>query len=763
MADNLSVLLTRIRSRVQSAPCVRPNIGGVVDDAAQQTVTLNNGAIFRSGKDILYLDRTFWLHYFDDYQASMGMLMAGVYPNDLGSIRRVATDISVLRNGDEFVDIIGAIRKHLPNVNEFWPIITQSRKRVEGSEPEEMASLTPLGNLVDPDLLVELGIHHSARLSTRPSNGNGLTSQANKYLPAQGVVTYNLSRLHALGLPGCAIHYMILTYYVDARNALFGPDFEVDLPHDAVKTPPQTPVSASRPPSQRLNQGGQGGQRNGGRGSNTNRPVDSDLGPLREALGGHLCKQQSQPSGAEALPSPPPSKSPRPPTGFQPASSPQPSPSRRQPTRPLEILTPSGSTRNDDDFLSPTFEKGSTLQQRLAAVRTPAEPVQSPNRGNQSQGAGIFTREPQIRQAAMDLYRADHPNGTSLINVDGLGADLCALEAIRVSWEENRQQLSALSGRQLSPLGREQVLAIHQRLVRDMRDPPMAQRNLGDDHVARILWEIGMRDGMYVQLGVLSPSDDNFRLDGQARTVIPMEVNIQPTNLRLWVHNQSWVLNANDPQRPVYGHYQALSPGGILKGTAAVSTNNAGSQNLSSAQLARNRQLFDQDHPNGWRTLEERGGVTVPRASALRAMLESFELYNPLLSQATGRQIDGLRQADLQVALEQLMKENPTPFTSALVPPNVRVDVNPEMLAVEHVAMILRRAMRNVYQVDNVTLGYRYVGDTDEQNCIILGDQPQSDLRIWIFLDTYSGPDAIGFVRSNTFRGLRAPTGAERS
>lgn len=107
----------RIQTRKQFAPAPTTDDTGL---GLQRSLVLNErGAIFRSASDILYLDKTFWNLYFQDYQVAVDILTAGVYPRELSHIRRLAVDIAVLRNRDEFAAVAKAIKFHLPNATSF--------------------------------------------------------------------------------------------------------------------------------------------------------------------------------------------------------------------------------------------------------------------------------------------------------------------------------------------------------------------------------------------------------------------------------------------------------------------------------------------------------------------------------------------------------------------------------------------------------------------------------------------------------------------
>lgn len=108
----------QVRTRKQIAPALGEDDDGL--DSRRSLVLNEQGALFRSGSDVLYLDKTFWNLYFQDDQVAVDILAAGVYPRELSHVQRLAVDIAVLRNRDEFAAVAKAIKFHLPNVTSFW-------------------------------------------------------------------------------------------------------------------------------------------------------------------------------------------------------------------------------------------------------------------------------------------------------------------------------------------------------------------------------------------------------------------------------------------------------------------------------------------------------------------------------------------------------------------------------------------------------------------------------------------------------------------
>lgn len=183
----------------------------------QSSVVLNQGPILRPGLDILYLDKTFWRQYFNSYSPNADVLIPGVYPSDLSRVQQVAVDIAVLRNKDEFTAVAQAMRRHLPNVTSFSAVVTKIIPRaVDG--PKEQIALLENGL---PDVFVSL--EEKVRIGVHESNS---------FVPAQGIVSANLSRLNLLATPTGVLktQYMLLAYFEDAVQSLHGGSADVDLP-----------------------------------------------------------------------------------------------------------------------------------------------------------------------------------------------------------------------------------------------------------------------------------------------------------------------------------------------------------------------------------------------------------------------------------------------------------------------------------------------------------------------------------------------------
>lgn len=189
-----------------------------IDDADQQRpqYVVNQGPILRANIDVLYLDKSFWRQYFDRCTRGPDIFVPGVYPKDLAQVQRVAVDIAVLRNRDEFAAVARALRRHLPNLRSFQAVVTKIIPRFV-AEPEEQIALLEDGlpNVyVSLEEKVRLGVHESV-----------------DHVPSQGIVSANLSRLNVLG-SGSLIQtrYMLLAYFDGAAQGLRGESPDVDLP-----------------------------------------------------------------------------------------------------------------------------------------------------------------------------------------------------------------------------------------------------------------------------------------------------------------------------------------------------------------------------------------------------------------------------------------------------------------------------------------------------------------------------------------------------
>lgn len=184
---------------------------------------VNDGPILRPSTDILYLDKTFWRQYFERLDRNIDVLVPGVFPADLGQIRKAAVDIAVLRNRDEFTAVAGAIGRHLAGVQTLWAMVSRVVERPDSASPHQMAHIDyGIARLTD-DQKVRLGIHHG-----------------DNYVPSRGVVTENLSRLGIAGKPvrPMQVHYMLLTYFDDALQVLPGqpPDVDIGLDDSEVRS-----------------------------------------------------------------------------------------------------------------------------------------------------------------------------------------------------------------------------------------------------------------------------------------------------------------------------------------------------------------------------------------------------------------------------------------------------------------------------------------------------------------------------------------------
>lgn len=189
-----------------------------IDDADQQRpkYVVNQGPILRANIDVLYLDKSFWRQYFDRCTRGLDIFVPGVYPKDLAQTQRVAVDIAVLRNRDEFAAVARALRRHLPNLTSFQAVVTKIIPRAVAEAEEQIALLEDgLPNVyVSLEEKVRLGVHESV-----------------DHVPSQGIVSANLSRLNVFG-SGSFIQtrYMLLAYFDDALQGLRGGNPEVDLP-----------------------------------------------------------------------------------------------------------------------------------------------------------------------------------------------------------------------------------------------------------------------------------------------------------------------------------------------------------------------------------------------------------------------------------------------------------------------------------------------------------------------------------------------------
>lgn len=201
-----------------------------IDDADQQRpkYVVNQGPIMRANIDVLYLDKSFWKQYFDRCTRGLDIFVPGVYPKDLAQIQRVAVDIAVLRNRDEFAAVARALRRHLPNLTSFQAVVTKIIPRAVAEAEEQIALLEDgLPNVyVSLEEKVRLGVHESV-----------------DHVPSQGIVSANLSRLNVLG-SGSFIQtrYMLLAYFDDALQGLRGGSPEVDLP--ATQRPEESSLPA---------------------------------------------------------------------------------------------------------------------------------------------------------------------------------------------------------------------------------------------------------------------------------------------------------------------------------------------------------------------------------------------------------------------------------------------------------------------------------------------------------------------------------------
>lgn len=206
---------TPMRS-LQIAPAPSPN-RDFSDDNMRPDFIANDGPILRSSVDVLYLDKSFWRQYFERYNQSVDIFIPGVNSMDLAQIQKVAVDIAVLRNREEFSAVARTIARHLPSVNEFSAIVTNVIPRV-ADVPEEQIALLEDGLpdvLVSLEEKVRLGVHENANL-----------------IPAHGIVSANLSRLNLVATPTRAFQtrHMLLAYFNDAVKGVHSESAEVDLP-----------------------------------------------------------------------------------------------------------------------------------------------------------------------------------------------------------------------------------------------------------------------------------------------------------------------------------------------------------------------------------------------------------------------------------------------------------------------------------------------------------------------------------------------------
>lgn len=190
------------------------------DNRHQPNFVINQGPILRTDIDVLYLDKSFWRQYFAEYSPDQDIFIPGVYPKDLAQIQRVAVDVAVLRNRDEFAAVVRALRRHVPNMKIFHAVVT---KIIPHAVVEPLGQVALLEDGL-PDVFVSLeekirlGVHESADL-----------------VPAQGIVSANLSRLNVLGTSttGSTViqtRYMLLAYFDDAVQSVRGGIPDVDLP-----------------------------------------------------------------------------------------------------------------------------------------------------------------------------------------------------------------------------------------------------------------------------------------------------------------------------------------------------------------------------------------------------------------------------------------------------------------------------------------------------------------------------------------------------
>ncbi|CAN8102049.1 unnamed protein product [Discula destructiva] len=176
------------------------------------TRVLNDGPILRPADDILYLDKTFWRQYFERIDQDVDVFVPGVLPEDLAQVQKVAVDVAVLRNRDEFASVARAIGCNLPNVQTLWAIVTMIEARPNEASPEQIAHLDDGLLGVTDEEKVRLGIHDDVN-----------------YVPARGVVTANLGRLNIVGLSGNAVQvkYMLLKYFDDTLEILHGESADI--------------------------------------------------------------------------------------------------------------------------------------------------------------------------------------------------------------------------------------------------------------------------------------------------------------------------------------------------------------------------------------------------------------------------------------------------------------------------------------------------------------------------------------------------------
>lgn len=199
-----------------------------IDQQQRPKYIVNHGPILRANIDVLYLDKSFWRQYFDRCPRGPDIFVPGVYPKDLAQVQRVAVDIAVLRNRDEFAAVVRALRRHLPNLISFQAVVTKIIPRSDVEPEEQIAILEDglYGIYVSLEERVRLGVHESV-----------------DHVPSQGIVSENLDRLNVLATGSfIQTRYMLLAYYDDALQGLHGGSPEVDLPVGA-----QGPVESSSP------------------------------------------------------------------------------------------------------------------------------------------------------------------------------------------------------------------------------------------------------------------------------------------------------------------------------------------------------------------------------------------------------------------------------------------------------------------------------------------------------------------------------------
>lgn len=454
---------------------------------------------FVGHRDVLYLNKTFWREYVRHPASSLLSVVKQLHLQTLSQVTRLAVDVAVLRNKDEFETVARVIHCCLPYLTSFWAMITTRTNRPAAVPKTEFATLElPLPSFFDPDHKVRLGIHESTATET--------------YTPPRGIVRENISRLNFIAKINCTVSYVLLAYFDDSFDQHSQGMFDVDI-NEAQQPQGSSIIKDSSPDSK-------GGVHTSSPPSKIRPSIEIAPPPAADtsSTNNQTQKPQDRPRRSERI-------------------------LKRKRTMPrIENDVPDVQQQQNKK------QKKQQQQQRQQHHHHQQQPA--PERQE------IFNSDYLFGDDALVLARNDFPTGWQPLRTTSNGRAECGLEAMRRSWFALNAQL-----RQLDPAAPAADVPPTQafrdasaRLAAETgRDVPRLESGFYEDVelvgvLARVL-EARCGAEHVMQLGTIVP-----RRHRLGHTIFECQVHAlpagsAPTSRRLWIWNGG-----------TQNHYQGLAP-----------------------------------------------------------------------------------------------------------------------------------------------------------------------------------------------------------